>query len=60
LVVLRNPELVVRITSRCPAVISPSPKMMMGVMEMSVMMMMEANTSRHMVETDKQLSKELL
>ena len=33
---------------------------MMGVMEMSVMMMMEANTSRHMVETDKQLSKELL
>ena len=34
--------------------------MIMGVMEMTVIMMMEVKMSRHMVETERQLSRELL
>lgn len=47
-------------TSLCPALISPRPSIMMGVILIMVMIMMEVNTNRHIVQTDKQLSKELL
>ena len=40
--------------SLCPAAISPRPRMMMGVMEMMVMIIMVVKISRHMVETDRQ------
>lgn len=61
LVALRYPILAgVRIISLWPAVISPRPKMMMGVMLMMVMIMMDVKMSKHMVEMDRQLRRALL
>ena len=41
--------------SLCPSGSYPIPRMMMGVTEMMVMMTMEANTSRVMVEKERKL-----
>ena len=60
LVAFKYPLIGVRMTSRWPALISPSPNIMIGVIEMIVMMMMEVKTSKHIVDTDRQLSSELL
>lgn len=60
LVAFKYPLIGVSMTSRWPALISPSPNIMIGVIEMIVMMMMEVKTSKHIVDTDRQLSSELL
>lgn len=60
LVVFNCPLIGFRIRSLWPAVISPSPNIMMGVMEIIVIIIMEAKTRRHIVETDRQLRRELL
>lgn len=60
LVALRYPLMGVRMTSRWPALISPRPRIMMGVMDMIVIIMTEVNTSKHIVETERQLKSELL
>lgn len=49
-----------KITSRCPAVIYPSPRIMIGVIDMIVIMIIEVKTSKHIVDMDRQLSSELL
>lgn len=57
---LRKPLRGVKSTSLWPALISPSPKMIIGVIEMIVIMMIDAKTNKHIVETERQLSNELL
>lgn len=47
------------IISLCPSGSYPIPKMIIGVTEMIVIMTMEANTNRVIVENDKKLIKPL-
>lgn len=60
-VLFRYPSLIgVSIISLCPAVIYPNPNIIIGVIEITVIMMIEVYTSKHIVDTDRQLSRELL
>ena len=45
------------ITSLWPALIYPSPKMMIGVTEITVIMTIVVKISKHIVETDRHVSK---